>query len=175
MSRSFKIAIIGPESTGKSELSIKLSNHYNGVYYPEIARDYVAKLNHKYTVQDIDSILELQINQYKEALNDKNRFHFFDTEWIITKIWYEWVYNVLPIDFKDVINSLNYDFYLLCAPDIVWVPDSVRENGGDARQQLFEIYEQELKFFNEKYCVVQGFGDDRTKCAIDSINRFLKV
>jgi len=172
-SKSYKIAIIGPESTGKSVLSEQLAKHFGGVFYPEIARDYISSLARNYTINDIDAILEMQKNQYFESINDTNPYQFFDTEWIITKIWYEWVYKVLPINFSEVIDQLEYDFYLLCAPDIAWIPDSVRENGGDARKQLFSVYEEELQFFNRPYGIVQGYGESRTQSAILIVNEFI--
>lgn len=39
-----KIAIVGPESTGKSTMSDYLAKHYNTVWVPEFARDYCAAL-----------------------------------------------------------------------------------------------------------------------------------
>ena len=37
----WKIAITGPESTGKSELARQLASHYNTVWVPEYAREYI--------------------------------------------------------------------------------------------------------------------------------------
>ena len=36
-----KIVIFGPESTGKTTLSRQLATHYNTVWVPEFARDYL--------------------------------------------------------------------------------------------------------------------------------------
>jgi nicotinamide riboside kinase len=40
-----KIAIIGPESTGKSTLAQALAAYYHEPWVPEIARNYIANLN----------------------------------------------------------------------------------------------------------------------------------
>ena len=68
---------------------------------------------------------------------------------------------------------MEYDLYLLCAPDIAWIADSVRENGGVARKQLFDVYERELQYFNRPYAIVQGYGESRTKSAIKVVNQFI--
>ena len=39
-----KVAVIGPESTGKTELCRKLAVHFHGVWVPELARDYVEQM-----------------------------------------------------------------------------------------------------------------------------------
>ncbi|MBN1337957.1 MAG: ATP-binding protein, partial [Bacteroidales bacterium] len=36
-----KIAVTGPESTGKSDISAKLARHFNTVWVPEYARNYL--------------------------------------------------------------------------------------------------------------------------------------
>ena len=57
-----KIAVIGAESTGKSELCAALAKHYNTVWVPEYAREY---FNHSdiynYTLKDLELIAKKQI------------------------------------------------------------------------------------------------------------------
>jgi nicotinamide riboside kinase len=171
--KKIRIAVIGPESTGKTELALWLANHLNGVYYQEIARDYVAGLNRHYNISDIDNIVQMQVEQYRNMEQSKMKFHVFDTEIIITKIWYEWVYGQLPIDFKSIIDYTHFDFYLLCATDIPWIPDSVRENGGEAREKLFSVYESELRFFGFRYGIVSGFDEKRRKCALTLLKNLM--
>ena len=54
-----RIAIVGPESTGKSVLSEQLAKHYDTEFVKEVARDFIAKLNRKYTIDDIIKISQL--------------------------------------------------------------------------------------------------------------------
>jgi nicotinamide riboside kinase len=56
-----KIVIIGPESTGKSTLSEQLATHYNTVWCPEFARDYLLEHGTKYNYDDLLSIAKGQI------------------------------------------------------------------------------------------------------------------
>ena len=44
-----KIVILGPESTGKSTLCEQLAAHYNTVWCPEYAREYLLKHGMNYT------------------------------------------------------------------------------------------------------------------------------
>src|ERR1700709_574991 len=47
-----KIAVVGPESTGKSTMSAYLAEHYNTVWVSEYARGYCEKLTEPPTWQD---------------------------------------------------------------------------------------------------------------------------
>jgi nicotinamide riboside kinase len=47
-----KIAIIGPESTGKSEMAAYLAKHFNCLWVPEYAREYCANLDRECTIED---------------------------------------------------------------------------------------------------------------------------
>ena len=63
--------------------------------------------------------------------------------------------------------------YLLCTPDIPWIPDPFRENPHD-RDQLFDIYHQELTGLGNPFVIITGLEHHkRLKVAIDAIQRFL--
>ncbi len=47
-----KIAIVGPESTGKSTISQLLAKYYKVSWVPEYARYYCENLKQPYTLQD---------------------------------------------------------------------------------------------------------------------------
>ena len=83
----YKIAILGPESTGKSELAKALATYYKGEWVPEYAREYVEKLGRKYNYDDVCHIAATQLKEIDLFENKtQSDFVFFDTELIITKI-----------------------------------------------------------------------------------------
>jgi nicotinamide riboside kinase len=43
-----RIAIVGPECTGKTHLAMALANHYQTVWAPEYARKYIDTLQRTY-------------------------------------------------------------------------------------------------------------------------------
>ena len=65
-----KIAITGPESTGKSTLTQLLAAHYQTVYTTEFARSYIQQLNRPYTPEDVLHIAKMQY-QLNEQLPRK--------------------------------------------------------------------------------------------------------
>lgn len=147
----YRVGIIGPESTGKSTLAKYLAKRYNGVYVPEYAREYMEKLDRPYSYDDVVSIAHYQI-EHLQGLQDG--LYFFDTELIITKVWFEYKYGSCPDWLENAIRDYPMDTYLLTYPDIKWEPDPVRENPA-IRLELFERYEREVQALDIPYYVVK--------------------
>lgn len=171
----YKVAIIGPESTGKSALAEKLADFYHSVWVPEYARGYIENLNQPYTFDDVMQIAKHQIEEEKAFENQSTHpFVFFDTELIITKVWFEYVYKEVPSFLKERLQKGFFDLYLLCEPDIPWEADSVRENG-DNRDFFFNWYQKEIENLNKPFIKIHGLGDDRLQNAITAINQYFKI
>ena len=65
-----KIVVIGPESTGKSTLCQKLAAHYNTLWVPEYAREYLEKNGVDYTYDDLLTIAKGQIELEEKSLKN---------------------------------------------------------------------------------------------------------
>jgi NadR type nicotinamide-nucleotide adenylyltransferase len=167
-----RIVITGAESTGKSTLAQALSSHFNAPWVPEFAREYVEFLDHHYTYSDVEKIALKQIEQEKEY-SQNHALVFFDTWLIITKVWFDYVYGKHPVWLDGYLKNCNIDLFLVCDIDMEWIPDSVRENGGEARKQLHQIYINELQKYGFPYHIVNGLGKQRTQNAINLVNEWL--
>ena len=167
-----KIAILGPECTGKTELSKNLSAYYNCPFIPEFARKYVENLGRKYTYQDVEIIARHQLKEFahfEQAYSAKSQYLFFDTELIITKVWFLHVYKHCPDWLEAAMINSRIDFYLLCQPDIPWEDDPVRENG-NLRSFFYDCYKKELLLLNVPFAEIGGIGEIRTQTAIKYID-----
>ena len=60
-----RVAITGPESTGKSSLAKVLAEHYNTLWVPEYSREYIDNLDRDYTYEDVEKIAVSQIQKEK--------------------------------------------------------------------------------------------------------------
>ncbi|MBK7852395.1 MAG: ATP-binding protein [Bacteroidetes bacterium] len=69
-----RIALIGPESTGKTTLAEQLARHYKTVWIPEYSRNYVENLNRKYTKEDILLTIREQCAEEDRLLEQANNF-----------------------------------------------------------------------------------------------------
>ena len=156
-----KIIITGPESTGKTTMAEYLSKEFNTIFIPEYARKYIQIRKNKYDYNDVLNITKHQIKELTKSYDNANQFVFFDTGLIITKIWFLEVFNKVPNLLENALRSIKIDYRLLCYPDIEWIPDEVRINKGEKRDELFLKYRQELDYYNFKYKIIKGRGKKR--------------
>lgn len=164
------IAITGAESTGKTTLTEKLASYFNSPFIPEIAREYVENLDRKYTYNDVEEIGKIQVELFNNLVKSGSEFIFIDTWLIITKIWFEFVYNRVPEWLISELIKNRIDLFLVCDIDLPWEYDPVRENGGENRKILQNKYIENIRKFGFNYEIVSGFGDERFKNAL----RFLE-
>ena len=168
-----RIVITGPESTGKSWLAENLARHYNTVWIPEYAREYIAKLDRPYNQDDILEIARKQLQQEEIMAQKANDFLFADTSMIVTKIWNIYVYGNCPAWIDDQIENHRYDLYLLCYIDTPWEYDPQREHP-HARKELFQLYEQELSSRNLPHKIISGINQNRLENAIKAIEEYFR-
>ena len=159
----YKVGIIGPESTGKSSLAHYLAKRYKGTCVPEYARAYVErKGSTEVTYDELCEIAHHQIEQLESIVNQSanrqsaHRQYFFDTELIVTKVWFDYAFGRVPEWLEEAIKRYPMDVYLLTYPDLPWVPDAARSNGSDAiRIELFNRYEAEIQALNIPYYIIK--------------------
>ncbi len=153
----FKVAIIGPESSGKSTLARYLANRYQGILVPEYAREYVErKGTTDVTYDELCEIAKHQIEELELIANSQQPTAFFDTELIVTKVWFDYAFGRVPEWLNEAIRRFPMDVYLLTKPDLPWVPDPARSNGSDAiRRELFDRYEAEIQALNIPYYIIE--------------------
>jgi nicotinamide riboside kinase len=162
-----KIAITGPESSGKTTLTEKLALKYNANSVPEFARNFLLERNGIYTQQDLDTIAIGQVKSW-EAIH--SNFLICDTEMTVIKIWSEFKFKSCSETILNLQNQQKFDHYFLCFPDIPWEEDPLRENPND-REILFDIYLNELKKNNLPFTVIAGNLETRLKTCEAVIER----
>ncbi|MGA3014061.1 MAG: ATP-binding protein [Bacteroidales bacterium] len=173
MGKIIKIAITGPESTGKSRLATELAEYYHTVYVPEFARGYINQLYRPYNQEDILAIAKGQIRYEKGYLKKANRMLFCDTELIVTKIWSEVKYGDCDPWILQRIIENRYDLFLLCNIDLPWEEDPQREHPY-MREKLFSLYYNELVGRDFPFKVVSGLELQRLMNAIGFVESVLR-
>ena len=169
----FKIAITGPESTGKSTLSEKLAHHYNTNFVPEYSRSYLENFVGQYTENDVVEIAKGQHNLILEEEKKSSKILIADTEIVVCKIWVEYVFKHSNKVIDEILKQQDFDLYLLCDIDLPWVYDPLRENPDiDERKELFEIYRNTLEQMKVPFEIVSGDNDERVNNAIKIIEKY---
>lgn len=163
---AYKIGILGAESCGKTTLATDLAAHLNGQVVLEFARQYGEQIQRPYTFEDVETIARQQIEQLNAAYEAD--FVFFDTELIITKVWFMHRWGRCPAFLETALQHEPLDFCLLCAPDLPFVPDPLRQNP-HLRAHLFQWYQRELALYHLPYAIVEGTGEQRLQNALQAL------
>lgn len=175
-----KIVVIGPESTGKSTLCEKLAAHYNTLWVPEYAREYLEKHGTDYTYEDLLPIAKGQIEQEEKITVELllepyasrlQPYVVIDTDMYVMKVWAEYVFNNCHNWILNRIAERKYDLYLLCDVDLPWVEDQLREYpDARIRQKLFYFYKELMENQSMPWTVISGNYEERLDKAIQFID-----
>ncbi|GAB3528835.1 hypothetical protein GCM10027443_07260 [Pontibacter brevis] len=168
-----KIAITGPESTGKSTLAENLARHYDTVWVPEYARTYVGNLGRPYTLEDLEAIARGQLALEQEMQPQAKRILFSDTDLLVIKIWSEHAFGQCPTWIQDKLKQQNYNLCLLMGVDLPWEPDPQREHP-HLRQYFYEWYKRELQALGVPFVEIYGQQEERLQLACRHIDALLQ-
>jgi NadR type nicotinamide-nucleotide adenylyltransferase len=169
-----KIAVTGPESTGKSWLAENLAEHFKTLWVKEYAREYLEGTGGHYNYRDILEIAKGQLRAENKTADDlrTNQFLFCDTEFIVTKIWCIVKYGRCHSFIRNQVKNHRYDLYLICDIDLPWEFDPLREHP-QMREYLFDMYKSELETNDFSFVIIRGTGDDRLQEAIKAVDNLL--
>ncbi len=172
--KTLKIAIVGPESTGKTVLSQELAAYFNCPLVPEVSRDYLMHLERDYTFEDLKKIALRQVEAEDMALYQNPGMLICDTTLLVIKIWSEYKYHRCDEWIVTEEKSRPYDLFLLTDIDLAWKEDPLREHP-HARKELFSLYYRHLVNTHLHFRLIFGNGPERTERAIRIILAFLKL
>lgn len=182
-----KIVAIGPESTGKSTLCEQLANHYETMWCPEYAREYLLANGTNYNYENLLTIAKGQIALEEEYISKiesqslplleagGNMPLFIDTDMYVMKVWCEFVFGKCHRFILDSIVARKYDLYLLCNTDLPWTKDELREYPDTkTRDKLFYMYKDILVHQQVPWIEIKGTQNERLQIAIEAVDKLLK-
>lgn len=169
-----RIALMGPESVGKSELTKKLAEYYNTNYVEEYGRTVYEENGNKI---DLEDFIKISIGRQKmenERIVKSNRFLFCDTEDITTYIFSKMFF---PDDYKEIEDFFmlkikkkqKYDLYILLKPDVDGIQDGTR----CFLNERVNHYNEIKQFLIDRKCYfieIGGNWENRYNESIENIN-----
>ncbi|RLD46925.1 MAG: hypothetical protein DRI86_01875 [Bacteroidetes bacterium] len=152
----FRIAIIGPESSGKSTLARFIEKEFDGYLVDEYAREYLLNFENpsKYSMEDLIEIAKVQFDK-STSIDSNKKICICDTEMLTMKIWAEDKFKYCPKKIETLFQNQKFDLYILCKPDIKWEFDILREDE-DRRDYIFDIYKKYCNVFDFNYIEIKG-------------------
>ena len=169
-----RIAVTGPESTGKSSIVKQLADYYGCSYVPEYAREYLSLLNRPYTALDVETIARKQM-ELEDSISSNSRIIFYDTDLLVCRIWMEVVFGACPDWLIAESRKQRYSHTLLMNIDLPWDPDPLREHP-HLREELFKRYRTALIEDKRPFTIISGMNENRfekAKNAIDKLDALL--
>ncbi len=169
-----KVVLFGPESTGKTTLSRQLARHYNTVWAPEYAREYLQDKwnNERKTCEESDLIpiavgqMDLENSLAKKA----DKLLICDTDLLETKVYSEEYYGGFVDPLLDEFATKNtYDIYFLTYIDTPWEEDDLRDRP-EQREEMFNAFKNALEKYNRPYILLKGDKETRLKKATQIID-----
>ncbi|UDM16964.1 AAA family ATPase [Vogesella sp. XCS3] len=164
-----RIAIVGPESCGKSTLAAQLAKRLQqhgvaAVAVAEYARAYYATRPYQPSAADILAIARGQLAAEQAACDAGARVLLCDTTVLTCRIWAEVAFGQAEPALLALNQPHGYALTLLAAPDLPWQPDPLRSHP-DSRDWLFGLYRTALQAADVPYQLVAGQGAQREAAA----------
>ncbi|MFC4220930.1 DUF4301 family protein [Flagellimonas marina] len=172
-----KVVLFGPESTGKTTLSIELAEHYQTEWVPEYAREYLQdKWDREQKTCEPKDLLPIAHGQMKlenELAKKAHKILICDTDLLETKVYSEAYYlgSCDPILEKYALQN-SYDLYLLTYIDTPWEADDLRDKPNE-RERMFAYFKETLEKYHRNFIILKGDKASRLSTAIKHIDKLL--
>jgi len=172
-----RFCILGPESTGKSQLSQDLAAQFKTRHVPEYGRTYdeIFKQGKNWQASDFVAIARGHQAQQKQIARRAGYVYFEDTDLLQTIVWAEYLLGEAPGELSRLLE--NWDsahYYLLLNPDASWSNDGTRYSGdAEVRAWFYEKLESLLVDLQLPYQVITGADwSTRGNTAKAAVKRF---
>ena len=169
VTKIIKIALFGPESTGKTTLARQLAEYYKTEWVSEFARDFLQeKWDSSQRICTVDDMLPIAYGQTKlenERTLTANKYLFCDTNLMVTKVFSEVYYDYCDPLLDQAAREHEYDLFFLTDIDVPWERDDLRDKA-EGRESVFAVFKQSLIDNNKPFITLSGDKDLRLKKAI---------
>ena len=160
----------GSECTGKTTLAVALAAHYETVWVPEHARQFVIDKGAPPEYGDVEAIARGQIALEDEKTAEASHFLIQDTDLFSTILYSRHYYGECPSWIEEAFQSRAADLYLLADIDIPWVPDGKQRDRGARREEMHELFRSGLIARRLTFAEIRGSHRDRLDAAVSAVD-----
>lgn len=179
--RLTRVCLTGAECTGKSSLAATLAEHYDATLVPECSRmHFEAKLSRgdaMVTTGDVVNVVRLQAECEDNGAKVAQQLLICDTDVFTIAVWNERYLLTRSLEADLLAEDRNQgagriDLYLLCAPDIPWVPDGLRSHS-ELREEMHTLFRHRLEETGRPHLIIEGDPQARLSAAVSAIDALL--
>lgn len=166
------VVVTGPECTGKTTLAAALAELFGAPWTPEASRRFAEQASEPLSVATVAPIARLAMRLEDEARAAAPALLIRDTDLASTIVYARHYYGRVEEWIVAEARARRADLYLLCAPDLPWTPDGIRDRP-DRRDEMYADFGRTLAALRRPVSEIRGVGDARTLAAVASVRAFL--
>jgi NadR type nicotinamide-nucleotide adenylyltransferase len=169
-----RVCILGAESTGKTTLARRLAEQYDTLWNPEYGRPYTQfgrPEGASWTSWEFTHIARIQCWYEDFLAASANRVLFADTDAFTTAVFHE-VYLGAPATGFEELLQRPYGLYVVCALDVPWRHDGIREFETQ-RRWMHERYVEHARVSGAPWLVAAGAVGDRLRAVTNAVDALL--
>lgn len=168
-----KVALLGAESTGKTQLAQALAAHWrargrSAEAVPEALRDWCAAMGRTPRPEEQMAIAQEQERRVDEA-QARAEIVIADTTAMMVAVYSAMLFEDGSLYRFAVERQRVYDHTLLTGLDLPWVPDGLQRDGPHVQGPVDALVREMLGKASLPWRVVYGQGEERLKNALAAI------
>jgi nicotinamide riboside kinase len=173
------IALLGAESTGKSELAEALAGRIAALtgmrcsWVPELLREWCDERGRTPQVHEQFDIARGQQVRI-DAAAARHEVVVCDTTALMTAVYSRYVFGDDSLDAWAVAEHRRCAWTLVTALDLPWLPDGLQRDGPHAREPVDALLRDMLAAHALPWSLVSGPGERRVDSALDALTPLLR-
>ncbi len=165
---NWRVVVTGSECTGKTTLARAIAARLGVPCIAEASRAYAEARGGVLSAADVEPIALATLAALDGVVG--GGVIVCDTDLVSTVVYARAYYGSCPSWIEDACVAQRADVYLLCAPDIPWVADGVRDRPTPgARAAMHDAFATALRDLEARVVPVEGNGDARTERAMAAV------
>lgn len=172
-----RVVLTGGESTGKTTLARELAARWKTAWAPEAAREVALARRGVLGPEDVPVIARMHVRLADEAAREAGKagrpLVFLDQDLLSTVVYARHYYDSCPPWIERLAAERRGDLYLLCAPDLPWESDGVRDRPG-ARDAVHALFAEALAAAGVRVAGISGAGAVREARAVEAVAEALR-
>lgn len=172
-----KIALLGAESTGKTELAQALVRHLHAQgrpahWVPEVLREWCNRQGRTPQPHEQAAIAHEQAQRVASA--PPGAVVVADTTPLMTAVYSELLFADRSLYPMALAHQRSYHFTLLTGLDLPWVADGLQRDGPHVREPVDTLVREALIAHALPWSLVAGTGHERLENALDAVAPLLR-
>jgi NadR type nicotinamide-nucleotide adenylyltransferase len=172
-----RIVLTGGECTGKTTLARALAARWETAWAAEAAREVALARKGALGPEDVPVIARTHVRLADEAARAAGEagrpLVFLDQDLVSTLVYARHYYGDCPHWIERLAAERRGDLYLLCAPDLPWAADGVRDRPA-AREEIHALFEEAFAAAGARVVGVTGLGPAREALAAAAVSDVLE-